>query len=745
MLFTKPKIITSIISLATIYFVFLLFINNKEGLHSLGNISISSISSLIGLRWAYQASSITKDKKYRFWLIIAIGLFFYSITSFIWLYMFLFHQAITFPLASLPTLVLSYIFFLIALIYKIKTIEIKESVQSFSFTISVFMTFIIAVHIHYFFQPTMTLVNYSKLMTFLILVFQICTLSILFASMLLFYISRKSSEKDPVLFVVLGMFFHMIGVILYYYFYVNNISVVTADFVWTLGLLFILFSAKLVKKHTEVSEWKMVKYVESKESKLPYIIIFVLLLTVLESYHWKINALMIGMVLMLIMIISRQWYVMQRNRKLMKEYSYLAFHDTLTGVKNRTKFTKDLETVMEESKRKSQPFLMFLMDLDQFKSINDTMGHHVGDKLLSAAASRLKNAFEPVGTVYRIGGDEFVIIVPNVKRVFGTLYAKTVLNLFANPFLIDNHTITISPSIGISVYPDDGMKQETLLHHADAAMYLAKEKGKAQFCYFNQQIYQNILRKRNIEVELKQAIELDQFSLHFQPKVNLETERVIGFETFIRWDHPRLGMISPREFISIAEETGTIFAIDEWVITRACEQMKQLVDSGYNDFTIAVNISAKQLEQKCFGTRLKQILDHTELEPKYLELEIAESEMGNIGQTIDTLKELHAIGVRIAIDDFGIGYSSLHILQSLPLDTIKIDQSFVAELEKKENISIIKTIIDIGLNLDVEVVAEGIETAYQARTLANLSCQYGQGYLYSKPLPIERLDHFLQD
>ncbi|MFB1049975.1 EAL domain-containing protein [Paraliobacillus sp. JSM ZJ581] len=744
MLFSKPKIITSILILTVLYFVFLLFIQDMEGIHTFVNICVSIVVSLVGFKWVCQASLITKERRRRFWLIIAIGLFFFCVANFIWLYMLVFFQATTFPIASLPVLVIAYVSFLVALLYKIKTIEMKESVQSFFFTISVFVTFIIVVHIYYFVQPIMSLVDYSKGMTFFILVFQICTLSILFANVFLFYISRKSMEKDSILFLVSGMFFHMIGVILYFYFSVNNMSVVIAYSLWTLGLLFFLLSAKLVKEYTEVSEWKMVKYVESKESILPYIIILILLIMLMESYHWKINVLMIGMIIMLLMIIGRQWYVMQRNKELMQEYSYLAFHDTLTELKNRTKFTKDLETIMEESERTSQPFLMFLMDLDQFKSINDTMGHNVGDRLLSEAAKRLKHAFEPVGTVYRIGGDEFVIIVPNVRRVFGTLYAKTILHLFSSPFIIKNHTITISPSIGISVYPDDGQEQDTLLHHTDAAMYLSKQKGKAQYCYFNQQLYQTILRKRNIEVELKQAIEFEQFSLYFQPKINLTNESVIGFEAFIRWDHPRLGLVSPREFIPIAEETGYIFAIDEWVLLRACEQFKQQLDAGRDNLTVSVNVSAKQLEQTYFGKKIKKILEQTGIEPKYLELEITESEMGNIGQTIDTLNELHAIGVRIAIDNFGIGYSSLHILQSLPFDTIKIDQSFVSQLEEKENISVIKTIIDIGLNLNMEVIAEGIETAYQARTLANLKCDYGQGYFFSKPLPIERLSQFLE-
>ncbi|CQR46338.1 Phytochrome-like protein cph2 [Paraliobacillus sp. PM-2] len=740
---TKRRIIASITSLAVFYILFVWFIQDMEWLHRFATI-VSIFIYLIGLKWLYRAIVITQGKKRHFWLMIGVGLSLYCLANASWIYLFIVYQVTTYPFVSLFLLVMAYFVFLASLVYKIKTIEMKEPVQAFSFSISVFMTFIVVIHMHYFIQPIMSLVNGSIGMTVLILGFQISTISIFFAASLLFYVSRKSAEKDPILFLITGMFFHASGVFLYYCFLVNNIDSVIADVVWLLGLLFIVSSLKLVEAPTEISEWKMIKYFENRESRFPYIIVFILLIMIIESHDWELNALIIGMTIMLLMISGRQWYVMRHHRKLVKEYRYLAFHDTLTGLKNRTKFTKDLETMMQKSEKEQQPFLMFLMDLDQFKSINDTLGHNVGDMLLEAASKRLKKAFEQVGKVYRIGGDEFVIIVPGLKRIYGTLYAKTVLDLFSTPFLIKNHTIMVTPSIGISVYPEDGQKQETLIHHADAAMYLAKEKGKAQYCYFNQQLYQTILRKKNIELELQQAIELNQFSLYFQPKINLKSEEIIGVEAFIRWNHPRLGVISPYEFIPVAEETGYIFAIDEWVITHACEQLRLWHQKGYENLTISINVSAKQLEQKDFNTRLKQILNQIALDPQYLELEIKESTMGNIVQTIDTLNELHAIGVRIAIDDFGTGYSSLHILQSLPFDTIKIDQSFVTQLEKKENVSVIKTIIDIGSNLNMKVVAEGVETAYQARTLANLKCKYGQGYFFSKPLSAEQLHQFLE-
>lgn len=417
--------------------------------------------------------------------------------------------------------------------------------------------------------------------------------------------------------------------------------------------------------------------------------------------------------------------------------NYLAYHDTLTSLPNRRVFHKNLhDFILKEKKHTSILFI----DLDRFKLINDTLGHSIGDALLRQVARRLSLCVGEENTVYRFGGDEFTIILPNGTRKNTENIAEHILKEFVHPFKLDNQEYIITPSIGISEYPLNGLNAEELIRKADTAMYRAKEQGKNIFKFYTEDLNEPIIRKMKIEKELHKALEQDQFVIHYQPQVSLNGE-IQGMEALIRWQHPELGFVSPAEFIPIAEETGLIISIGRWVLTEACKQNKLWQDAGLSPIRVAVNLSARQFHDEKLVSIVKQVLMDTALDPKYLELEITESiAMQDGTSVVAKLQSLKQIGITIAIDDFGTGYSSLSYLKKYPLDTLKIDRSFIASItDEADELAIVKAIIMMAKSLNLKVLAEGVETVEQKNLLHSLGCDEFQGYFYSKPLPIEQL------
>src|SRR5690606_14475442 len=393
--------------------------------------------------------------------------------------------------------------------------------------------------------------------------------------------------------------------------------------------------------------------------------------------------------------------------------------------------------------KKHHTLALLLIDLDRFKMINDTLGHHIGDNLLPICAKRLKDTLPSSNEIYRLGGDEFTIIIPNTNPNNCIITAEKILEEFSKPFVIDEYEISITPSIGISTYPNNGTNADELMKNADAAMYLAKANGKNNFQFFNSELNRQLERKVAIEHGLRKALEENELSLYYQPKVDLHSGRIIGSEALLRWNHPEFGLISPNEFIPIAEETGDIAAIGDWVLQTACKQNRKWQKMGFPFLTIAVNVSARQFQQQDFLKKIHMGLQEIGYSPKLLELEITESIMQNIKESTEMLKSLKATGIKTAIDDFGTGYSSLFILKELPIDTIKIDKAFIDDIKEAGDYSMVRPIINMGLNLNLEVVAEGIEDEFQAEVLAKNQCNYGQGYLYSKPVQAHEFEQLL--
>ena len=419
----------------------------------------------------------------------------------------------------------------------------------------------------------------------------------------------------------------------------------------------------------------------------------------------------------------------------------MAYQDYLTGLPNRNRLDKRLSQELREATKKGFNFALLFIDLDRFKSVNDTLGHATGDQLLIEVAKRLTCSIRENDMVFRQGGDEFIIILHDIDQATVIEVATRIIEALQEPATIDNYDIFTTPSIGISLYPEDGTSVESLIKHADAAMYQAKKAGKNTYRFYSMSDDQQSIDPLKIEMGLHKALEQDEFVLHFQPKVNLKTGRIVGTEALIRWKHPELGMIPPGHFISIAEETGLIIPIGEWALSQACYQNKQWHDKGYSSLVVSVNISTRQFSQTDLVKTVASILEKTGLEARYLELEITESMTADIEHTITMLQQLKKLGVQISIDDFGTGFSSLNYLKQFPVDTLKIDQSFVRELHNNPNEeTIVKTIISMAHNLQLSVVAEGIENREQLVFLQQHLCEDGQGYFFSKPLPADELE-----
>jgi len=415
----------------------------------------------------------------------------------------------------------------------------------------------------------------------------------------------------------------------------------------------------------------------------------------------------------------------------------MAHHDQLTGLANRVLFHDRLDQVVAHSKRHKQKFAVLYLDLDGFKAVNDDLGHEAGDKLLVEAAHRLKSHVREVDTVARMGGDEFVMLLTDVDGMDGaSSVARKVLQLMNKPIRLLTHEIIITPSIGITLAPDDSLNADILLKNADMAMYRAKSSGRNNYQFFTEEMNSKVQRHLSIENELRQAIEKNQLLLEFQPQVSIDTGELMGAETLVRWQHPEQGLIYPDDFIPIAEETGLILALGEWVLLNACREWRLMEAGGMPALKLAVNLSARQFRDQNLIEMIQNVLAKTGFKPIQLELEITETMLvEHVDHAIKVLKQLKALGISISIDDFGTGYSSLSYLKRLPIDSLKVDRSFITDIpDDKDDMEISAAVIAMAHKLKLQVVAEGVETDAQWDFLKKNKCDIGQGYLFSKSL-----------
>jgi diguanylate cyclase (GGDEF)-like protein/PAS domain S-box-containing protein len=429
-----------------------------------------------------------------------------------------------------------------------------------------------------------------------------------------------------------------------------------------------------------------------------------------------------------------------------EQIKHLAYHDALTNLPNRLLFQDRLTVALQHAQREVQKLAVLFLDLDRFKVINDSMGHDAGDSLLQEVAKRLQRCVRESDTVSRMGGDEFTVLLTNIgSSDDATRIARKILDAIRQPFRVTGREVHTSTSVGISLYPEDGSEAESLLKTADMAMYQAKELGRNNYQLFNAQVNARNTERMQIENDLRQALARREFVLHYQPIFDLRNGRIHGMEALIRWAHPELGLVSPAQFIPVAEGTGLMVPVGEWVLETACIQTREWHARGYGDLSVAVNLSVAQLQQHDLVERVKQILADTGLRASYLELEITESgAMQRPDSSIRALEQLRALGIRISLDDFGTGHSSLSHLKRFPIDTLKIDQSFIRDIsDDPDTAAIVTGIIAMGHTLRMKVVGEGVELDVQRQFLFENRCDFMQGFLFHPPVPADAFERLL--
>jgi len=434
------------------------------------------------------------------------------------------------------------------------------------------------------------------------------------------------------------------------------------------------------------------------------------------------------------------------RKKLEEQLLYQATHDNLTGLPNRVLLMDRIEQAIAHAKRDSMHVGILLIDLDNFKELNDSLGHAAGDILLKKISERLKNNVRDIDTLVRLGGDEFVIVLVSQSREENVLAkSKELIQIFASPCEIENHMISVTASIGISFYPRDGQDPISLLKNADAALYHAKDIGKNMYQVYLSEFNERLLQRAELLAALRQSIEKKELLLHYQPLIHSETHKIMGSEALIRWQHPSLGIVYPQTFIPLAEETGLIIPIGDWVLQEACYQTKKWQETINPNLSIAINISSYQFIQKDFVEKIQKILAETKLDPSCLELEMTESQIfKNIPDTAKKMQQLKALGLRFSIDDFGTGYASFSYLKYFPFDKVKIDKTFIKGIHVNSNDdAIVEAIINMTKKMGIEVLAEGVETKEQIAFLMSHHGNQMQGYYYSPPLDSQKFTELL--
>ncbi len=439
---------------------------------------------------------------------------------------------------------------------------------------------------------------------------------------------------------------------------------------------------------------------------------------------------------------------MDQRLKALADLEYLANHDPLTDLPNRNLFNERLDQVLDRARRSGEAVALMFLDLDHFKDVNDTLGHQVGDELLREIGRRLVSSVRAEDTVARLGGDEFALIQVGLNYpADANIQAQRILRGLSEPVHVGSHKLFTTGSIGITVFPSDAETAEQLQQNADLAMYLAKDDRRNTYRFFDADLNSLAERRTFLEQQLRGALEYDQLMVYYQPKVAISDGAPVGAEALLRWLHPEQGLVPPSDFIPVAEKTGMIGELGEWTLRQACTQFKVWHDAGYDHLTLAVNVSAAQFSMLDVPRMVRGVIDATGYDPTKLELEITETAvMNDVRNAVEVLSDLHSIGVSLSIDDFGTGYSSLSYLRQLPVDRIKIDRSFIAEVDTADTAAAIaRAVVNLGQSLGLEVVAEGVETESQLEYLRQINCDEAQGFLYSRAVPADEFEIYLKE
>lgn len=765
-----PAIIFTIFYVLSFY-GWLYIWKDNQSMSVMGANFFTFITNIIVLIWFFQTYRVIKHKQRYFWLLLGVAVFFAIFAQRIFGY---YHSVLKIP-TSFPSWadvfwLFEHFIYLVALVYYLKVMKSKDSMRQFIFHLSIIMVVVTTISWNFLIYPIVSLSFTSNLAAFISVAYPVLDLVLLFATISLFFMAQNKLNKVVLLLITVGFFSQVIADSVYIYLSIQGTysSGSWTDLLWSFTLLLKGLSALYVQKHAKdkIDNRQLTAAGDSilQGNWIPYISIIVLLALVFFDHSFKINDLDLALILVMSIVIARQittskekdallrnfqrlsedleMKVQQRTEQLnqsLEKITQMAHYDFLTGLPNRILFQDRLKQEIVRAKRNKYQVALMFIDLDRFKYVNDTLGHDAGDLLLRYVSQRLKRIIRESDTAARLGGDEFTVILPEISEQYSGEIAERILLSLAKSFSIHGHDIAVTPSIGISLYPANGVTYEELIKQADTAMYFAKEKGKNNYQFYTTALGHVISKKITMEKELRRAFQNNEFILHYQPQVNLNTNKVIGVEALIRWNHPEKGMIPPSEFIPLAEETGLIVPIGKWILQEACQQIKTWEEGGY-PLTVSVNLSPRQFQQDGIEEILINILAQTECNPKLLIFEITESMTMDIQHTIPILKKIRSLGVQISLDDFGTGYSSLSYLDQLPIDKIKIDQSFIQDDKKRD---IVKSIISLCHHLGFSILAEGVETKEQNEFLKQQQCEEAQGYYYSKPLSEEGIRELL--
>lgn len=745
---------------------------NKH-IENIGINAFTIIAYMVTLYWMLIPLRTLNNKQRHFWLFFSMGTTLLLISKIISSYQQFNMIGMQHSLIEETLRLVSYLLFFIGLIYQMKIIT--NTLPMLRFLLNIVIVIIAAYCVSWFFIVNPILIEDREItqMRFVISsTFHVLNISLLFGVISLIQFTKSKQNQKNLYLIAIGFLIQVVGD----FFFINNVKH-GGDWIFMLSPLSVLlmgYSAVLSAEDREILETNQTEQLEYKNYFLPIVSAAVLLSFTLINDLYKTNTLQKGVYLTVILLLLQQIITAFENKKLfnklkqlaspagdfrinkpnlkkqeneitklLRKIENLAHYDSLTKLPNRNFFQQCLERELKNAKNNNKQFSLLYLDLDRFKFINDSLGHDCGDILLQQVAGRLKEAVADLGIVARVGGDEFTVMLNESDKTKLKNIASNILQKFDTSFNISGYEVYTTPSIGISVFPEGGVNEKELLKSADAAMYLAKEEGKNKYKFYNRTLNEIMTKKMKLETRLRRAMEENSLSLHYQPQVDLRTEKIIGLEALLRWNDDELGSVSPVEFIPIAEETGLIEPIGHWVIKTACLQMKKWQKKGYLDVSVAVNVSIRQFQNPHFANDVKSILKETGLDPKYLKIEITESILQDISKTLTVLNDLTELGIQIAIDDFGTGYSSLSYLKNLPVSCLKIDKAFIDELSANPEGPIVKTIIDMGRNMNFTVIAEGVEIKEHALFLRQNQCFVGQGYLFSRPLPERDMEQYL--
>lgn len=763
----KIGILTSIVYVCILVLWCVIWRNNVEVLN-IGSGLIAVLSPVIASVLVFLSYKRIKGRERSVWLFIFFSTMSIFIGYAIWVYEESFLGIkVEFPSIPYVFLYSFLMFYITAIFYKLYINRHYYNLLQLFFDTSIVITLFVTVVWINILKPildnyTMTLSNLA------FLIYPILEMTLLFCLLMIFLVPKKIFSGATLILNMVSMVSYIVANIIFMY---NNLQGLYKPFylnlMYVISPLLIGISSLYDKTQSADNDAEMPnsskKDVQLSRMLIPYLSI-ILILVVAILFADKASYVKTAGKTCFVLIFARLVITQLENRMLIKKLSganelledrvkrrteqiskinneleYLAEHDPLTGLSNRRLFAKKLELCLKSTNPSENMFAVLFIDLDRFKSINDYLGHKTGDSLLIQIAQCLRKCTKETDIISRQGGDEFLIILNNItdiKQIHET--ANEIINSVNTPFIINGYEINVSASIGISVYPYHGNDADILMKNADIAMYRVKDKGKNGIEFYDESIGKGTSRRLLLESYLYKSLEYNEMVLYYQPQFNLTTGELIGMEALLRWKHPRLGIISPDEFIPLAEETGLIVPIGKWVLREACRQIKEWHNCG-RKLKVGVNVSARQFLHGDFVELVQDILNDTEIESKYLDLEITEGvAFYNEEYVIMKLQQLKKLGVKISIDDFGTGYSSLSYIRRLAIDTIKIARPFIVGIpDESQDLSIVNAVIAMGKTLKLNVIAEGVETELQWDTLRNLGCNEMQGFLMGKPVPAE--------